>query len=408
MFAARMTKKEKTLLFVLAAINFTNIMDFMIMMPLGPQLMRLFQIGPQEFSIVVSSYTFSAFVSGMMSSMIIDRFDRKKSLLFMYAGFILGTFLCGMANSYYLLIAARIFTGLFGGVIGATVLSIVGDLIPFERRGQAMGIVMSSFSVASIVGVPFGLFIASHSSFGWQAPFLFLAVFGLPIFAMVYRMLPSISAHLEDRDKKQPILKVFANIIEEPNQRKAILLSMVMMLGHFAIIPFISPSMVANVGFSESELQYIYLVGGLATIFTSPYIGKMSDQYGKFKIFAIFASLCALPVFAITNMPQISIYWALAVAAIFFIFVSGRMIPMQAMITASVNPKYRGSFMSINSSLQQLMAGLGSLLSGLIVVKDEVSGKLLNYQYVGYVSILMGFLAIYLASQLKNSEGKSF
>jgi predicted MFS family arabinose efflux permease len=408
MFAARMTKKEKTLLFVLAAINFTNIMDFMIMMPLGPQLMRLFQIGPQEFSIVVSSYTFSAFVSGMMSSMIIDRFDRKKSLLFMYAGFILGTFLCGMANSYYLLIAARIFTGLFGGVIGATVLSIVGDLIPFERRGQAMGIVMSSFSVASIVGVPFGLFIATHSSFGWQAPFLFLAVFGLPIFAMVYRMLPAISAHLEDRDKKQPILKVFANIIEEPNQRKAILLSMVMMLGHFAIIPFISPSMVANVGFSESELQYIYLVGGLATIFTSPYIGKMSDQYGKFKIFAIFASLCALPVFAITNMPQISIYWALAVAAIFFIFVSGRMIPMQAMITASVNPKYRGSFMSINSSLQQLMAGLGSLLSGLIVVKDEVSGKLLNYQYVGYVSILMGFLAIYLASQLKNSEGKSF
>jgi len=408
MFAALMTKKEKTLLFVLAAINFTNIMDFMIMMPLGPQLMRLFQIGPQEFSIVVSSYTFSAFVSGMMSSMIIDKFDRKKSLLFMYAGFILGTFLCGMANSYYLLIAARIFTGLFGGVIGAKVLSIVGDLIPFERRGQAMGIVMSSFSVASIAGVPFGLFIATHSSFGWQAPFLFLAVFGLLIFAMVYRMLPAISAHLEDRDKKQPLLKVFANILEEPNQRKAIFLSMVMMLGHFAIIPFISPSMVANVGFSESQLQYIYLVGGLATIFTSPYIGKMSDQYGKFKIFAIFASLCALPVFAITNMPQISIYLALAVAAIFFIFVSGRMIPMQAMITASVNPKFRGSFMSINSSLQQLMAGLGSLLAGLIVVKDEVSGRLLNYQYVGYVSILMGFLAIYLASQLKNSEGKSF
>jgi predicted MFS family arabinose efflux permease len=408
MFAALMTKKEKIVLFVLAAINFTNIMDFMIMMPLGPQLMRLFQIGPQEFSVVVSSYTFSAFVSGMMSSMIIDKFDRKKSLLFMYAGFILGTFLCGMANSYYLLIAARIFTGLFGGVIGATVMSIVGDLIPFERRGQAMGIVMSSFSVASIVGVPFGLFIASHSAFGWQAPFLFLAVFGLPIFAMVYRILPSINAHLDPNQTKEPLFKVFANILEEPNQRKAILLSMVMMLGHFAIIPFISPSMVANVGFSESQLQYIYLVGGLATIFTSPYIGKMSDQYGKFKIFAIFASLCALPVFAITNMPQISIYWALAVAAIFFIFVSGRMIPMQAMITASVNPKYRGSFMSINSSLQQLMAGLGSLLAGLIVVKDELSGKILNYQYVGYISILMGFLAIYLASQLKNSEGKSF
>ena len=260
MFAALMSKKEKIILFVLAAINFTNIMDFMIMMPLGPQLMRLFQIGPQEFSVVVSSYTFSAFVSGMMSSLIIDKFDRKKSLLFMYAGFILGTFLCGMSTSYYLLIAARIFTGLFGGVIGATVMSIVGDLIPFERRGQAMGIVMSSFSLASVAGVPFGLFIATHSSFGWQAPFLFLAVFGLFIFALVYRMLPAISAHLDVHAEKQPLFRVFGNILEDENQRRAIFLSMVMMLGHFAIIPFISPSMVANVGFSESQLQYIYFV----------------------------------------------------------------------------------------------------------------------------------------------------
>jgi len=287
-------------------------------------------------------------------------------------------------------------------------MSIVGDLIPFERRGQAMGIVMSSFSLASVAGVPFGLFIATHSAFGWQAPFLFLAVFGLFIFALVYRMLPAISAHLDVHAEKQPLFRVFGNILEDENQRRAIFLSMVMMLGHFAIIPFISPSIVANVGFSESQLQYIYLVGGAVTIFTSPFIGKMSDKYGKFKIFSIFASLCALPVFAITNMPPVSIYLALTVAAIFFIFVSGRMIPMQAMITASVNPKFRGSFMSINSSLQQLMAGLGSLLAGMIVVKDDVSGKLLNYQYVGYLSIFLGFIAIYLASRLKNNEGKTF
>jgi predicted MFS family arabinose efflux permease len=271
-----------------------------------------------------------------------------------------------------------------------------------------MGIVMSSFSLASVAGVPFGLFIATHSAFGWQAPFLFLAVFGLFIFALVYRMLPAISAHLDVHAEKQPLFRVFGNILEDENQRRAIFLSMVMMLGHFAIIPFISPSIVANVGFSESQLQYIYLVGGAVTIFTSPFIGKMSDKYGKFKIFSIFASLCALPVFAITNMPPVSIYLALTVAAIFFIFVSGRMIPMQAMITASVNPKFRGSFMSINSSLQQLMAGLGSLLAGMIVVKDDVSGKLLNYQYVGYLSIFLGFIAIYLASRLKNNEGKTF
>lgn len=378
------------------------------MMPLGPQLMRLFEIGPKEFSIIVSSYTFSAFASGMLSSLFIDRFDRKKSLMLMYTGFIVGTALCGLSNSYYLLMMARIFTGLFGGVIGATVLSIVGDVIPFERRGQAMGIVMAAFSVASVFGVPFGLFIATHSSFGWQAPFLFLALLGSPVLYFINRYLPPINKHLQTGEKREHIFKAISVILEDRNQRKAIFLSMVMMLGHFTIIPFISPSMVANVGFSESQLQYIYLVGGGVTVFTSPYIGKLTDKFGKYKTFAIFASLCAFPVFAITNMPPIHIAYALVVAAIFFILVSGRMIPMQAMITASVNPKYRGSFMSINSSLQQLMAGLGSLLAGMIIVKDEVTGHLLNYPYVGYFSIFMGIMAIFLARGLRTPEGEKF
>ncbi len=403
-----MNKNEKIILYILAAINFSNIMDFMIMMPLGPQLMRLFEIGPKEFSVIVSSYTFSAFASGMLSSLFIDRFDRKKSLMLMYTGFIVGTALCGLSNSYYLLMMARIFTGLFGGVIGATVLSIVGDVIPFERRGQAMGIVMAAFSVASVFGVPFGLFIATHSSFGWQAPFLFLALLGSPVLYFINRYLPPINKHLQTGEKREHIFKAISVILQDRNQRKAIFLSMVMMLGHFTIIPFISPSMVANVGFSESQLQYIYLVGGGVTVFTSPYIGKLADKFGKFKVFAIFASLCAFPVFAITNMPPIHIAYALVVAAIFFILVSGRMIPMQAMITASVNPKYRGSFMSINSSLQQLMAGLGSLFAGMIIVKDEVSGHLLNYAYVGYFSIFMGLMAIIIARGLRTPEGEKF
>jgi predicted MFS family arabinose efflux permease len=403
-----MNKSEKIILYILAAINFSNIMDFMIMMPLGPQLMRLFEIGPKEFSVIVSSYTFSAFASGMLSSLFIDRFDRRKSLMVMYTGFIIGTALCGLSNSFALLMSARIFTGLFGGVIGATVLSIVGDVIPFERRGQAMGIVMAAFSVASVFGVPFGLFIATHSSFGWQAPFLFLALLGSPILYLIYKYLPPINKHLLTGEKREHIFKAISVILQDRNQRKAIFLSMIMMLGHFAIIPFISPSMVANVGFSESQLQYIYLVGGGVTVFTSPYIGKLADKYGKFKVFAIFASLCAFPVFAITNMPQIHIAYALVVAAIFFILVSGRMIPMQAMITASVNPKYRGSFMSINSSLQQLMAGLGALLAGMIIVKDDATGYLLNYAYVGYFSIFMGFMAIIIARGLRTPEGEKF
>lgn len=401
-----MNKQERIILFILAALNFTNIMDFMIMMPLGPQLMRLFNINPQQFSFIVSAYTFSAFVSGLTSSLFIDKFDRKKSLMFFYTGFIIGTFLCGISQSYSMLIAARLFTGLFGGVLGATVLSIVGDIIPLERRGQAMGIVMAAFSIASVVGVPFGLFLATHTSFGWEAPFLFLALLGSPILFLIYKFIPAIDTHVLQNNTQHPFLMI-KDILVERNQRKAIFLSMVMMLGHFTIIPFISPYMVANVGFSESQLQYIYLVGGLLTVFTSPLIGKLADKHGKLKVFVIFALLCTLPMFAITNMPHISIYLALCVSGIFFIFTSGRMIPMQAMVTAAVTPKYRGSFMSINSSVQQLMAGIGSFVAGNIVVKGS-DGRLENYQYVGYLAITMSLLAIVIAVKLKTFDKKSF
>lgn len=391
-----MLKNEKVLLFLLASINFTNIMDFMIMMPLGPQLMRVLNITPQQFSLVVSSYTFSAFVSGMLSTFFVDKYDRKKILVLLYVGFIAGTFFCGMANNYYLLLTARIFTGLFGGVIGATILSIVGDVIPLERRGQAMGIVMAAFSFASVIGVPFGLFLASM--FSWQAPFLILALLAVPILLMVYRYLPAVKEHVNLQQHDNAIQTIKA-ILAERNQRKALFLSMVMMLGHFCIIPFISPYMVANVGFNENQLQYIYLVGGLATVFTSPYIGKLADRKGKKKIFMLFALLCIIPIVVITNMPPIPVAWALVVAAVFFVFTSGRMIPLQAMVTGAVNPQYRGSFMSINSSVQQLMAGLGSFIAGFIVSKD-VDGRLMHYPYVGILAVIMTLSAVWISLKL--------
>jgi predicted MFS family arabinose efflux permease len=227
---------------------------------------------------VVSSYTFSAFVSGMLSTFFVDKYDRKNILILLYIGFITGTFLCGMTNSYYLLLAARIFTGLFGGVIGATILSIVGDVIPLERRGQDMGIVMAAFSFAGVIGVPFGLFLANV--FSWQAPFITMVLLAVPILLLVHRYLPNIKEHI-GLQQNINVIKTIGAILAERNQRKALFLSMVMMLGHFCIIPFISPYMVANVGFNENQLQYIYLIGGLATVFTSPYIGKLADRKGK-------------------------------------------------------------------------------------------------------------------------------
>lgn len=400
-----MQKNERILLLILAAINFSNILDFMIMMPLGPQLMRLFEINPKQFGLLVSSYTISAGISGFFTAFIVDKFDRKKFLQFLYAGFLLGTLACGLAGNYHLLMIARVFTGIFGGVIGAVILSIVGDTIPFERRGQAMGMIMAGFSVASVFGVPFGLFIANE--FGWQAPFIFLAVLALPLSYLIWRFVPNVNAHLSSGNRTD-IRQVLVNITSDANQRKSVTLMMVLMFGHFSIIPFLSPYMVANVGFKESDLAYIYLIGGAFNMFSGPMIGKLADRVGKKKVFTWFVILCSLPVFAITNMPHIALWIALIATTLFFIVSGGRFIPAQAMVSETVQPQMRGSFMSILSSMQQLSAGVASYIAGFIIVKDDVTGMMSNYNLVGYLSIGATLLTIFLVKRIKSAKGESF
>ena len=399
-----MNSKERFLLLTLAAINFTNIMDFMIMMPLGPQLMRIFEINTQQFGLVVSSYTFSAGFSGFCTAFFIDKFDRKRFLQVLYAGFLIGTLACGLAHTYELLMVARIFTGLFGGVLGAVILAIVGDVIPFERRGQAMGFVMAAFSIASVLGVPFGLRIANE--FGWNTPFILLAVLALPVQFFIYKFVPNLSAHTQ-AGKEVNVLQVVKNITSSSNQRKAITLMMVVMFGHFSIIPFLSPYMVSNVGFTESQLEQIYFFGGLSTIITSPLIGKLADKIGKLKVFTIFVSISCIPVLFITHMPRVDIWIALIATSVFFAVSSGRFIPAQAMVTATVEPKNRGSFMSIVSSMQQLSAGLASYIAGLVVVK-QANGEMLNYNWVGVMSVIAAVFTLFLVRRITAADGSKF
>lgn len=398
------SNQERLLLFTLAAINFTNIMDFMIMMPLGPQLMRTFGIGATEFGLIVSSYTFSAGFSGFVTAFFIDRFDRKKFLMMLYTGFLVGTLACGLAPDHLTLIIARIFTGLFGGVLGAVILSIIGDTIPFDRRGKAMGYVMAAFSMASVFGVPFGLFIATY--YNWNTPFIFLAALALPIMYMIWKFVPNISGHVV-ANSENSFKKVIGAIWSNPNQRKAITLMMVIMFGHFSIIPFLSPYMVSNVGFEESQLAYIYLFGGAMNMVASPMIGRWADKYGKKKIFQIFVAISTIPVFFITHMPEVAIWVALIATTFFFVMSGGRFIPAQAMVTATVEPENRGSFMSIVSSMQQLSAGLSSYIAGMIITK-QADGMLLNYNWVGAISIVSALFTIFLVTRISMVNGDKF
>lgn len=391
--------KEQIIVLLLACINFTHIMDFMIMMPLGPQLMRLFQISPQEFGLIVSAYTFSAGISGFLAAFFVDRFDRKQILLFAYTGFVLGTFACAFAPTYLFLVIARVLTGIFGGLIGAQVFSIIGDIIPYERRGSAMGSISAAFSMASVVGVPFSLYIAAELS--WHAPFVLIASLGALLIPFVYKIFPKMDSHIQQSMKSQPFA-VIENIAKDSNQQLGLLFGVILIVGHFSIIPFISPYMVANVGFSEKELTYIYFVGGVLTFFTSPLIGKLSDKYGKLKIFTLFGILALIPIFLITNMPKIPIPLALVVTAMFFVFASSRFIPANAMITSLVSPQQRGGYMSISYSLQQLASGGAAFIAGLIVSKSA-NGELQNYEYVGYMAILVSIACVFVAQKLKTA-----
>jgi MFS transporter, DHA1 family, inner membrane transport protein len=393
-----MTRKEIFLLILLACINFTNIMDFMIMMPLQEYLVPIFHINPRQFSMLVSVYAFSAFAASLTASFFIDRFDRKKALLFAFTGLIAGTIACGFAVSYSMLITARIVAGLFGGLISAQVLSIVGDIFPYEKRGRAMGILMSAFALAAVAGVPVGLYIANRMS--WQIPFIGIGIFGLVILPAAYFALPKMTGHLKKAGSSGQRFEVYLSIRKNRNEQLGLLMMFTLIMAHFGTIPFIAPFLEKNIGFTRDNISLMYFIGGAVSLFSVPLIGKLSDKLGKHKVFGILLVLSTLPVYMLTNMPPIPNGYVLIVTSLFFLLAGGRMVPAQALITSVVPPHLRGGFMNINSSLQQLAIGLAAFLGGMIISKNT-AGELVNYNFVGYISIAITFVCLFIMRKVK-------
>jgi MFS transporter, DHA1 family, inner membrane transport protein len=393
-----MVVKERTILLLLAVLNFTHIMDFMIMMPLGNYLMPYFDISSQQFSMLVAAYTFSAGISGFLAAFFVDGYGRKKVLMFAYAGFLIGTLLCALAPAYEFLLASRVVAGLFGGLIAAQVLSIVADLVPYERRGTAMGMIMSAFSAASVFGVPFGLYIANL--FNWHAPFFFVVILGAALVPFLIKLLPKMEAHIRaDGQPKTGPIELVGDIFRNPSQLFALSLTACLMLGHFMIIPFINPFLEFNMGFSKTETPLVYMVGGTLTMVTSPLLGRVADRIGKYRLFVLLV-LAGVPLIAlITNLPQIPFYLVLCITGLWFIVSAGRFIPAQAMVSNVVLSERRGSFMSFNSSVQQIFVGLASVIAGLIVVKLP-DNRLDHYEVTGYISIGFILFSIVIATML--------
>ncbi|MEO7415220.1 MAG: MFS transporter [Opitutaceae bacterium] len=388
------TGKELAILLTLAAVQFTHILDFMIMMPLGPQLMRAFEIGPGQFGRLVSTYGIAAAVMGFGAGFFLDRLDRKSVLLALYSGFGVATLACALAPNHHMLMLGRLAAGAFGGVASSVVVAMVGDVVPPARRGRAMGLVMSAFPIASVLGVPLGLWLAGI--FEWHAPFFLLAGLSIPILALAAWALPRIPAH------HVPVhpWKQMTAILSHPVHQRGFLLSAVLVFGGGCIIPYLAASMVANVGLTEHQLPLIYLAGGLATLVTTPIIGRLSDQYDKLHVLGWLSVGASLVVLALTNLPPVSVGVSMAITALFMVTMSGRFAPATAMMANAVEGRYRGGFMSVNSAVQQAGSGLANLTASALVTSDA-AGRLIGFPKVGVVAIICFVITVYLAARLR-------
>lgn len=388
---------ENLLLFILAAINFTHIMDFVIVAPLNPFLKEAFHITTREFGFLVASYTLSAGVSGFLAFFWVDKFDRRSVLLSLYLGFMLGNVLCALAPTFHLLVLARIVAGAFGGVMGAVLMSVVGDVVPPERRGKAMGIVMSAFSAASVIGIPLGLILTEKYS--WHAPFILLSGLSLLVFVFMYFKLPSIKIHLKNAIVENP-WDMLMSILKDVNVRWSLLFTVMIMLAGFTVVPYISDYMVFNVGLPKEDLRYIYLFGGIATVASGPLVGRLADMYGKQRVYCIVALLSIAPILLMTHLPVLSKPLIFVASTSFFIFFGGRFVPAIAIMTSSVEPRNRGKFMSINSSTQQLSNALATSIAG-FVIYNSADGRLVGFGTVGVLASVFTVFSIFIAYRVK-------
>jgi predicted MFS family arabinose efflux permease len=383
---------QKFVMFLLAITQFTVVLDFMVMSPLGDVLMKSLSINPTEFGVAVSSYAFSAGLSGLLAAGFADKFDRKRLLVFFYSGFIIGTFFCGLAETYETLVAARIFTGIFGGVMGSVSMAIVTDLFELNQRGRVMGIVQMGFAASQVLGIPVGLYFANL--WGWHAPFMMIVVLAIIIILVLILKLNPVNEHLSLKNERN-VLAHFRHVLLLKNYRIAFLSTALLSIGGYLMMPFGSAFAVNNLGVSQEQLPVIFMFTGMSSLVVMPLVGKLSDKYNKFKLFTI-GSICAIVfVLIYTNLGPTPLYLIIPLNIFLFMGIMSRMIPATTLTSAIPNMQDRGAFMSINSSLQQIAGGLATLMAGFIIVQKDKFSPLENYPILGFIGVLVMIASIW-------------
>jgi predicted MFS family arabinose efflux permease len=383
---------QKFVVALLAFLQFSIVMDFMIISPLGAIIMPDLAIGPRRFGEIVSAYAFSAGVSGLLAAGFADKFDRKRFLLFFYVGFILGTALCALAPNYPALLLARIVTGIFGGVIGSIVLAIATDLFPLQMRGRVMGVVQTAFSASQVLGVPAGIYLANVWS--WHAAFTALIVVASPIGLVILLFMKPVSAHLALKQESSPWAHLVDTVVV-PRHLLAFATTALLVTGGYMLMPFGSVYTVNNLGIPLAELPTVYFTSGIFTILTGPVVGRASDAFGKFNTFIFGCAISILMVLIYTHLGHVSLFVVIAVTVLMFVGIFSRIIPSQALMSAIPEPAKRGSFNAINASMQQMAGGVASVVAGMLVVQAP-DGSLEHFDWLGYVVVATTLLSLYM------------
>ena len=397
---------ERWLLITLAAIQFVHVLDSLLVMPLGPMFIKEMSLTPAKFGALVSSYSLAAAMAGLAGALVLDRYDRKRALVSLMLGLTAATALCGVASRIEILIAGRILAGACGGLIQALLFTIIGDCFPDHQRGIATGTVMSSYSVATVIGVPVALFLAGRGD--WSAPFFVLSLIGVVVCVMAFTLIPPLKGHLlhaarsnraiEKSDSSPPM--TFMVLILKQNSRYAFLMVITLMFAGFTVIPYMSAYLSANLGLSHQDLATVFFAGGVSTFATARWVGRLSDRFGKQKVFTWLALASAVPTLILTHAKPMSMLGVLLITTPFIFFIAARGIPSLSLVTSSVGPGLRGRFLSLTSSVQQASAGLASLLTGLFL-NQSTDGRLTNFNWAGDLSVVFVLCAVLVARRLR-------
>lgn len=388
---------------ILALMQFTIILDFMILSPLGDILMKTLNITDAQFGTVVSAYALSAGASGLLAAGFADKFDRKKLLLFFYIGFIVGTVFCGMANSYATLLAARIITGIFGGVVGSIGMAIISDVFSINQRGRVMGFVQMGFAVSQVLGIPLGLQIAAY--LGWHWTFFMVVILAALIGVLTVVKMKPINEHLKLQSDKNAFLHLW-HTVKKRDYRIGFLATAFLSLGGFMIMPFTTAFLVNNVNIAQTDLWLIFLITGLSSMVTMPLIGKISDSIDKFKLFALGTALAAVMVILYTNLGPVPVWVVVIINVIMFVGIMGRIVPSQALNMGIPDMADRGAYMSVNTSLQQAAGGIGAIVAGLIVMRPNQSSPLQHFDILGYIMVGVFLACMYFVYRVSKMVEK--